>query len=223
MQKATEQNLFGADISEFQTITDAEALAKEVDFLYMRASTSRFGYFVEDRKFLLHAAEAESVGIPVGAYHYALPSRDIGDAARQAEAFYNRLMMAFSGTGDLLPGVDVEQPLDKSISARQIVNWVIAFRDAFEYRAGRKLMLYTGSFFIDLYDDFLVDGVHPLVSMPLWIAMYPALPSNPEFPRDAGGWNSWRVWQFSDSGRLDGISYPVDLNYGPKTLAELRG
>ena len=44
-------------------------------------------------------------------------------------------------------------------------------------------MLYTGAFFIELYNNFYIPGRgYPLKNMPLWIAMYTKIKINPEFP-----------------------------------------
>ena len=52
-------------------------------------------------------------------------------------------------------------------------------------------MLYTGLFFIELYNNFNVPGKgYPLSNMPLWIAMYRDVPVNPAVPPDIGGWVS---------------------------------
>ena len=83
-------------------------------------------------------------------------------------------------------------------------------------------MLYTGAFFIDLYDNFFVQGRgYPLKSMPLWIAMYTNIPGNPPYPKNQGGWTRWRIWQFSENLRIQGIDSLVDANWGPDNLSLL--
>ena len=85
--------------------------------------------------------------------------------------------------------VDVEAPTDKSISTTTLISWVDRFRKRFEKKTRRILMLYTGLFFIELYDNFKVPGKgYPLSNMPLWIAMYTNKPSNPPVPPNIGGW-----------------------------------
>ncbi|MDY2629901.1 MAG: glycoside hydrolase family 25 protein, partial [Clostridium sp.] len=121
--------------------------------------------------------------------------------------------------GDLLPVLDVELPVDNKISTKALIDWIERFRKCFEKKSRRRLMLYTGAFFIELYNDFkLPDGSQPLKSMPLWIAMYTNVPINPPYPPDLGGWKRWRIWQYSEGETVQGVGNPVDANWGPDNL-----
>lgn len=216
MQNSSVNSKFGVDLSQFNTVTSWEKLAKKVDFAFLRACTSRNGNFTRDAKFVEYAHAAAAVGIPTGAYHYCWPTKELHTARQQAEQFIFSIQQGFGrgNFGRLYPVLDVEQPIDKSMSTRELLLWVTTFKNHFEFLTKRELMLYTGLFFIDMYDDFAIHGIHPLKKMPLWIAMYKELPGNPEYPYDAGGWTRWTAWQYSETGSVDGVQTPVDLNYG---------
>lgn len=221
MQNRTDKSLFGIDINEYTTTVDFTVLARTVDFLYLRSSGSATGRFRVDRKFIQFAKEARNFGIPVGAYHFAVPSNDLTTADAQCDDFIGILQEGFGrgDYGDLFPVVDVEVPTDKSISTTALVNWVDRFRKRFERATRRRLMLYTGVFFVQLYDNFFVPGRgYPLSNMPLWIALYTAIPSNPRIPPDVGGWTRWRVWQYSENANVAGVGNPVDGNWGPNSI-----
>ena len=221
MQNRNENSLFGIDINEYTQGVDFPVLARTLDFLYLRASGSASGRFRVDKKFLEYAPKAREYGIPVGAYHFAVPSYDLTTADAQCDDFANVLQNGFGDKnyGDLFPVLDVEVPIDNKISTKALVTWIDRFRKRFEKKTRRRLMLYTGLFFIELYDNFNVPGLgQPLKNMPLWIAMYTNIPSNPPYPPDAGGWKRWRVWQFSESARVNGVSNPVDANWGPDSI-----
>lgn len=224
MQNRNPSSLFGIDINEYSQNVDFDALASNVDFLYLRSSGSGSGRFRVDRKFLEFAKMAKGYGIPVGAYHYAKPSYDLQDADRQADDFIKILQTGFGNKdyGDLFPVLDVEEPVDNKISTVTMVNWIDRFRKRFERQTRRRLMLYTGAFFIDVYNNFKVpDKGYPLKNMPLWIAMYTKIPGNPPYPNDAGGWTRWRIWQYSEDARVNGVGNPVDANWGPNNIALL--
>ena len=224
MQNRNPKSLFGADINEFSQNVNFQTLARTVDFLYLRSSGSGTGSFRIDQKFLEFAKEARNYGIPVGAYHYAMPSTNLTTADSQCDDFIELLQIGFGTNdyGDLFPVLDVEAPVNKSIPTTTLLNWVDRFRVRFEKKTRRRLMLYTGEFFIKLYDDFLYPGRgHILSNMPLWIAMYPAIPGNPPYPPNAGGWTRWRIWQYTDKGNVNGVSSPTDLNWGPDNIAYL--
>ncbi len=221
MQDKNPNSRFGIDINQFTQNVDFRILATKVDFLYLRSSGSGTGSFRVDTKFLEFARESRNFGIPVGAYHYAMPSVDLSTADSQCDDFINLLERGFGKNdyGDLFPVIDIEAPVDKSISTDALVKWVDRFRKRFERKTRRRLMLYTGTFFVELYDNFkLSDGSQPLKNMPLWIAMYTSIPGNPPFPPDVGGWTTWRIWQYTESAIVAGTGNPVDANWGPKSV-----
>lgn len=223
MQNKNANSLFGIDINEYTQGVDFEVLAKTLDFLYLRSSGSGStgGKFRLDKKFLEYAPKSRQYGIPVGAYHFGVPSYDLTAADRQCDDFINLLQKGFGDNnyGDLFPVLDIETPIDNKISTKALVTWVDRFRKRFEKKTRRRLMLYTGAFFIELYDDFKVPGLgQPLKNMPLWIAMYTNVPINPPYPPDLGGWKRWRIWQYSEGATVKGVSNPVDANWGPDSI-----
>ena len=224
MQNKNNKSLFGVDINEYTKNVNFAILTTKIDFLYLRSSGSGSGRFRIDRKFLEYANNARNYGIPVGAFHYALPSSDLSTADSQCDDFIEILQIGFGQKdyGDLFPTLDVEAPVEKTISTKVLVEWIERFKNRFEKKTRRKLMLYTGAFFIDLYDNFFVQGRgYPLKSMPLWIAMYTNIPGNPPYPKNQGGWTRWRIWQFSENLRIQGIDSLVDANWGPDNLSLL--
>ena len=221
MQDKNPNSRFGVDINEYTQSVQFDILATKIDFLYLRASGSATGSFRPDRKFVDFAKASRSYGIPVGAYHFSLPSYDLTDADRQCDDFINVLQDGFGikDYGDLFPVIDVEAPLDKSISTKTLIEWIDRFRKRFEKKTRRRLMIYTGTNFIELYDNFYIPGRgYPLKNMPLWIAMYTKIPINPKFPPNVGGWTRWRIWQYSEDQNVEGIGNPVDANWGPDNV-----
>ncbi|MGL5150490.1 MAG: GH25 family lysozyme [Clostridium sp.] len=221
MQNKDAQSLFGIDINEYTQNVQFNVIAKTVDFLYLRSSGSGSGRFRVDKKFLEFAKSSREYGIPVGAYHFGVPSYDLTEADRQCDDFIGILQKGFGEKdyGDLFPVLDVEVPVDKSISTKALVDWIQRFRKRFEKKTRRRLMLYTGVFFVELYNNFNIKGEgQPLKTMPLWIAMYTKVPSNPKFPPDVGGWKRWRIWQYSESETVKGVGNPLDANWGPNSI-----
>lgn len=221
MQNKNPNSTFGIDINEYTQNVNFQTLASTIDFLYLRSSGSGSGRFRVDKKFLEYAKAARNYGIPVGAYHFAVPSYDLTTADSQCNDFINILQEGFGNKnyGDLFPVLDVEVPVDNKISTKALIEWIERFKKCFEKKTRRRLMLYTGAFFIELYNDFkLPNGNQPLKSMPLWIAMYTNVPINPPYPPDIGGWKRWRIWQFSEGKTVQGVGNPVDANWGPDNL-----
>ncbi|MDS0526862.1 glycoside hydrolase family 25 protein [Clostridium sp. SHJSY1] len=221
MQNKNEKSLFGIDINEHSQNVNFTTLATRIDFIYLRSSGSGTGRFRVDKKFLQFAREARNFGIPVGAYHYGIPSYDVNTADMQCDDFINILQQGFGSKdyGDLFPVLDVEEPKEKIISTTALINWIDRFRKRFERKTRRRLMLYVSSAFVEIYDNFLVPGRgFPLRNMPLWIAMYTKIPGNPPYPNDGGGWTRWRIWQYSEDANVMGVGNPVDANWGPNNI-----
>ncbi|SFC94508.1 glycoside hydrolase family 25 protein [Clostridium uliginosum] len=224
MQNKNPKSLFGIDINEYTQNVQFPILATKIDFLYLRSSGSGTGNFRVDKKFIQFVNESRNYKIPVGAYHFGVPSYDLTDADRQCDDFINVLQQGFGDKdyGDLFPVLDVEVPVDKSITTKTLIDWIDRFRKRFEKKTRRRLMLYTGLFFIELYDNFFIPGRgYPLKNMPLWLAMYTKLPINPEYPPNVGGWTRWRVWQYSEDEQVSGVGNPVDANWGPDNISLL--
>lgn len=221
MQNKSDKSLFGIDINEYSQGVDFTVLATTIDFLYLRSSGSATGRFRVDRKFLEFARNARSMKIPVGAYHFGVPSYDLTTADSQCDDFINILQDAFGEKdyGDLFPVLDVETPTDKSISTQALINWIERFKTRFEKKTRRRLMLYTGVFFVEIYNNFFIPNKgYPLKNMILWIAYYTAISGNAPVPPDVGGWTRWRVWQYSESATVAGVTSKVDANWGPNSI-----
>ena len=221
MQNKSDKSLFGIDINEYSQGVDFKVLATTIDFLYLRSSGSATGRFRVDRKFLEFARNARSMKIPVGAHHFGVPSYDLTTADSQCDDFINILQDAFGEKdyGDLFPVLDVETPTDKSISTQALINWIERFKIRFEKKTRRRLMLYTGVFFVAIYNNFFIPNKgYPLKNMILWIAYYTAISGNAPVPPDVGGWTRWRVWQYSESATVAGVTSKVDANWGPNSI-----
>ena len=145
MQDKNPKSLFGIDINEYTQDVQFNILATKIDFLYLRSSGSGSGRFRVDKKFFDYVRSSREYGIPVGAYHFGVPSYDLTDADRQCDDFIQILQEGFGNKnyGDLFPVLDVETPVDKSISTKILIEWIDRFRKRFEKKTRRRLMLYT--------------------------------------------------------------------------------
>lgn len=225
MQQSNPGSTFGPDINEYTKSVDFATASKNFDFIYLRVSGSGSGNFLIDRQFVKFAKSCNDYGIPCGGYHYAVPSADITTAQQQCDDFIKALYTGFGdgNCGELYPVLDVEVPLDKSLTTEQITNWIQAFSSRFFKSTKRRIMLYTGYFYIQMYNNFFISGKgYPLKNMPLWIALYSNIPGNPKYPPNIGGWTSWLLWQYNEKAQVNGIGNPVDVNWGPNSLQDLK-
>lgn len=167
------------------------------NFAFVKASEGD-GYV--NPHYVADANVARVTGLHVGAYHYARPSLEPGDAAREA-GYY--LAAQSTAPGPKLPPVlDIEE--SGGLSVTQLQNWVRDFVKAVDTATGRQTMIYT-------YPAFWASAMgntSEFSDHPLWIADYNG-GSQPWVP---GGWDTWTFWQTSGTGASAGVTGPVDTN-----------
>lgn len=177
----------GIDIyARYQTVTNWQAVKNHgVKYCWVKVTDGN-GRAVAPGDGLVRGAK--SVGIPVGGYHFAQP----GDAVRQANVFINEIERL--GATGLKPALDLEAPFTANTTAR---NFGIAFCKQVRAR-GYEPAVYMNQYFASVLRP---DQWSPRPA--LWIARYGAKPAY-------GG--PYDVHQYSESGRVPGITGNVDLN-----------
>jgi GH25 family lysozyme M1 (1,4-beta-N-acetylmuramidase) len=197
----------GIDVSGWQGNVDWPAQVRQnVKFAYVKATeghTFRSDYYAQQYN------GAASVGIPRGAYHFALPSASSG--AVQANYFVDN-GGGWSADGRTLPPLlDVEYNPYSSLgntcynmSASQMISWIRDFSNTIKARTGRAPMIYTTAG----WWQTCTGNTTAFADHPLHIAAYPA--AGYEFGPDKvvipGGWRRFDVWQYSSTGPFIGDS-----------------
>lgn len=191
MQTKAAGKIKGIDVSHHNEVIDwAKVKESGISFVYVKATE---GVTYTDPMFLSHVKGAMSVGLPVGAYHFGRPKNDpIADAKNFVTALQK---INYS----LLPVLDLEVTDGKD--AAYIIDWAKKFVAYVEQATKHKVMLYTGVWFINQNA-----GLKGLENMPLWVAIYK------DSCPDAGGWNKWTIWQYTDKGQVAGINGYVDMD-----------
>ena len=194
----------GIDVSYHQEKVDWERVAAaSVQFCYVRAT---LGKTLKDVRFREHFDGAKAAGLLTGAYHYFRPDRD---AHAQAESFIH--VVSSLSPGDLPPALDIE--VSGARDAKTILDAIQAWVEAVENVLGRQPILYT-------YPSFwnqTLRGSSRLSGYMLWIANYTSRAS-PTLP---SGFDDYVVWQFSEQGKVDGITGNVDLDRFNGSLNDL--
>ena len=189
----------GIDISEFQTVKDYSVLKKNIDFAIIRAG---FGFCTIDKEFHRNVYGLREAKIPYGCYWFSYACTP--DDARKEAQFFCELMDNFCQPS--LPlFIDWEYDSEKyarnhgytitSAVLKQIVSAFIDECNNYGYECG----VYTNPDFIQRYF-----GSYEWIlnSYPLWLACWG---SKEPYKCD--------VWQYSSSGRIEGIPGDVDLDY----------
>ena len=135
---------------------------------------------------------AHKHGIKVGSYHF------LRTGSRIRDQFANFTRVVKKNEQDLLPVIDVE--VRQGWTNQQLRDSVKLFADLVEEHYGCRPLIYTSSSF---YDNILGRSFN---IYPLFIARYST--SQPTLKSG----NDWVMWQFSERGRIRGISTNVDLS-----------
>ncbi|MEH7114514.1 GH25 family lysozyme [Neobacillus niacini] len=116
MKARTDTDLYGADISSYQSITNPVQFFTDFSFVYFRAYGSDHSSG-GDTKFNEFVQLAKQYNVPSGGYFFATPAKGVTDSAgmkadaeAQAQMFIDKLQEAYGAGrfGDLVPMLDVE-------------------------------------------------------------------------------------------------------------------
>jgi GH25 family lysozyme M1 (1,4-beta-N-acetylmuramidase) len=194
-----------------------------IDWPKVRAAGQRFvfakateGDFYADPTFDDNWRGAKTAGLLRGAYHFF---RCNIDGKRQANKFID-YVKSMNDNGELPPVLDLET--NDGQTKEKVISRVKAWMDTVEDAFNKKPILYSRAYF--LQDYFSEPGGGPPAwakEHPLWLAQYPDVygeGSQPYLPR---GWFKWNFWQYTQTGRVNGINAKVDLDVFNGTLQEL--
>ena len=180
-------NAQGIDVSHYQgTVSWAEVRQAGIEFAFAKATD---GLTWTDPQFAINWPAMQAAGVLRGAYHFFEPA---DDAALQAQFFLQTVQLA---PGDLPPALDVETAGSSATALWQgVETWLQTVAAA----TGVQPFLYVDPSFANA-------NLTPasLAAYPLWIADYGA--AEPTLP---AGWSNWLIWQYSQSGTVQGIGGP---------------
>jgi lysozyme len=190
----TNYSVHGIDVSKYQRVIDWESVKAmqvedvRISFAFIKATE---GNINEDKYFSRNWKKARSANLVRGAYHFFTASKS---GRTQAENFISSVDLE---QGDLPPVLDIEQtygvPLQKL--QQRVKEWL----DVVEEFYGVKPIIYTN---VDFYRQYLEEKFD---DYPLWVAHY-VNKGKPRIYRD------WHFWQYSETGRVNGILSKVDFN-----------
>ena len=189
------------DVSKWQGSInwDKVKASGKIDGVMLRVLGSKGGKPYLDPYFARNYAECARLGLPVGGYYYTCAVTQ-----RQTEEELAALKTALRGKTFQLPlAIDVEAPRLRSLAPAKLsalVAEAVAQLEAW----GLYAMVYTYTNFADTALDMAA-----LAAYDLWIADYRG-----KRPARRHG-----MWQYTSSGKIPGVSGPVDLSHAYKDYA----
>lgn len=196
----------GIDVSKWQGKPDWAKIAEsDVEFAMIRVGArGTKGSYIEDPMAAHNFRSADENGILTGAYFYSLAKSE-EDAREEAEWVLERI----GGYNVSLPVViDYEmKDNDDSFSPQKRTEIALAFLKRVE-EAGYEGMLYVP--IEEFFDPALWQKERILSEYRVWGADY-KIPVNEE-SQHPDGKTCYAMWQYSNTGRVEGIRGNVDLN-----------
>jgi GH25 family lysozyme M1 (1,4-beta-N-acetylmuramidase) len=194
--------IYGIDVSQWNgTIDFAKVRAAGKRFVIVKATEGRL---YTDSAYAHNRSAALAAGLTFTAYHFAHPDRSAGDATLEADHF---LAVAGLRHGMLVPALDLENGQVLGTSGLQW--WVKTWVKRVYARLGVKPMIYTTPGFWTAYmgnTRWFADNGYRVV----WVAHWDA--TSPATPASNWGGHSWTFWQYSNCGKVAGITGCVDLD-----------
>ena len=195
--------LKGIDVSAYQKNIDWKAVKQsgEVDFAFIRVGYRGWcsGKIVLDDKFDYNAKNAVANNIPIGVY-FVTKAIDAAEAKEEAEWIISQIKN-YKVTWPVV--MDFESAQDESdrtwgMTSATRTEIIISFCETLK-AAGYEPMLYGG---VGTYMTKM--DLTQLGSYSKWFAQYF---NAPHFAY------AFQIWQATDSGKVDGISVNVDIDY----------
>ncbi|WP_180028856.1 GH25 family lysozyme [Acinetobacter sp. YH16032] len=190
---AQEYPIKGFDVSHHQKeIRWSQIPKKEYQFVYLKATE---GGDFKDRKFQDHWLKAREHGFKVGAYHFYRLCRD---GKVQALNFIDSVPRKEDA---LPPVIDLEYDSNciNTYSKEQLLYEIDVMHDLLHQHYGKQPIFYVSKAFYNI----VLAGA--FTNTPLWVREYTAQPELKDNP-------DWIFWQYTNKGKIKGISTPVDLN-----------
>ncbi len=198
--------VYGLDVSHYSCVIDWEAVSKmnvegvKMRFAFIRATRGRN---FRDYLFDANWSAVKNAGLLRGAYHFYIANED---PATQAHNFLKTVKIE---AGDLPPVLDIEDG-DGTVSDEQLLKGIKIWLTAVEHTTKVKPIIYCN---LTYYQRFVAGRFD---DYPIWVARYDV----PKVALPTG--KIWQFWQFSKSGRVNGISEKIDLNAFNGTYEQLK-
>lgn len=205
------KSIKGIDVSHYNKVTDWKAVkASGVEYAILRCGYRGYskGALIEDKEFINYAKAASNAGLKLGCYFV---TQAINEEEAIEEADFVLDLMKQAGVYFSYPiCLDLEDAASleartANLSKEERTDIIIAFCERIK-EAGKTPMLYAA---IRWYMDEM--DITRLTEYDKWFAQYF---NRPFFPYE------FQIWQYTSSGKVDGIDGNVDLSICMKDYAK---
>ena len=181
---------FGVDISYHNGNIDFAVLSKNVDFVIIRAG---YGQGNIDKKLTDYVAGCNEYDIPYGFYWFSYASTQY-EAEREAKFFYDTIHK-YKPSLPLFFDYEELSKIHKQISFNEIGTMAAIFINTLR-GLGYKCGIYCDN---EYYEGYAKEFAR---EVPIWYARWTSATQT-----------KGDIWQYSSTGKIDGIKGNVDMNY----------
>ena len=190
-------NVRGIDVSRYQGGIDWQKVKSDgIQFAMLRCGTGYNGG-TKDSRFEQNYTNAKTVGLPIGAYYYTYAK-----TPEQAEKDAHLVLEWIKGKVFEYPVVfDIEDKTQKNLGKATISAIIKVFCNILE-KAGYYVSVYANK-------DWLENRIDNecKTKYDIWLAQWSAKPTYN---------GNFGMWQYTSSGKVNGISGNVDMNIAYK-------
>ena len=195
---------FGIDISGANTIENWEEIKSQVDFVIIK-----YGNIYDDEEFYQHETVQERIKacqnlkIPFGLYIYNY-CNNVSNLERELEKIYKGIKNI---NPDLPVFLDMEDESLIKEGQAQLTQIAIKYHEFMEAKGIENGIYANAGWFKNyiLYNDFDIGKI--------WVAQYEV--DKPQI-------NRYDIWQYTSSGKIEGIAGNVDCNYANDNLFHVK-
>ncbi len=195
----------GIDVSKYQGDIDFRKVKNAgIQFVIIRIGYGQYEN-QKDPKFERNYDGFKNVGIPVGVYLYSY-AKSVSDAKKEAEV---TLKWLNNRELNLPVYYDIEDKSQINLGKNTLTKMCEAFCDAIE-KGGYWAGVYTNKYFFTTYLDY----VKLQDKYTIWVAQY----------NDTNTYRGkYDMWQYTSSGKVNGISGNVDMDILYRDIFDDRG
>lgn len=188
--------LYGVDVSKFQGVINWEQVKKSIDFAILRCGFGGDLKEQDDAYFYSNVKECEKLNIPYAVYLYSYATSE-----KRVDSEIKHALRLVGNYKPFCIYYDMEDHTTAGLGKATLTAFAKRFCEAIT-KKGFKAGVYANQ---NWFQNYLDVAALSKAGYSIWCAKY----SN-DAPKIAAEYD---IWQYSSTGRVDGINGNVDMNY----------
>lgn len=196
----------GIDVSSHQSIINWSVVKGQIDFAIIRLGYGDNITKQDDKYFLRNVKGCIDNNIPFGVYIYSYATNLGGNASIQSEIDHCKRLLSQISKKPFCVYIDMEYNSTVKLGKTLLTNFALEFCKQIT-QAGYKAGVYANQ---NWFQNYLNPSTIASHGYSIWVAKYstnkPNITSN------------YDIWQYSDKGKVNGITGNVDMNTMVKNI-----